>query len=117
MATKIPVGILGATGVVGQRFIQLLEDHPWFEVAWLAASERSAGLPYAEAAKWRLKTTIPSSIAKMKVSAADPDGAPKVIFLPWIQASPKNWSRALRPPDTRSSRTPARSACIRMFRW
>ena len=80
MATKIPVGILGATGVVGQRFIQLLEDHPWFEVAWLAASERSAGLPYAEAAKWRLKTPIPSSIAKMKVSAADPDGAPKVIF-------------------------------------
>lgn len=80
MATKIPVGILGATGVVGQRFIQLLEDHPWFEVAWLAASERSAGLPYAEAAKWRLKTAIPSSVAKMKVSAAEPDGAPKVIF-------------------------------------
>ena len=80
MATKIPVGILGATGVVGQRFIQLLEDHPWFEVAWLAASERSAGLPYAEAAKWRLKTPIPSSIAKMKVSAAEPEGAPKVIF-------------------------------------
>ena len=80
MATKIPVGILGATGVVGQRFIQLLEDHPWFEVAWLAASERSAGLPYGEAAKWRLKTTIPASIAKMRVSAAEPDGAPKVIF-------------------------------------
>jgi len=43
MANKIPVGILGATGLVGQRFIQLLEDHPWFEVAWVAASERSAG--------------------------------------------------------------------------
>ncbi len=44
---KIPVGILGATGMVGQRFIQLLESHPWFEVAWLAASERSYGKSYA----------------------------------------------------------------------
>ncbi|HET9695558.1 MAG TPA: aspartate-semialdehyde dehydrogenase [Terriglobales bacterium] len=80
MKSKIPVGILGATGVVGQRFIQLLEHHPWFEVAWLAASDRSAGLPYAEAAKWRLKTAIPSRVADMKVSPAVPDGAPKVIF-------------------------------------
>ena len=77
---KIPVGILGATGVVGQRFIQLLEHHPWFEVAWLAASDRSAGLPYGEAAKWRLKTALPAKIANMKVSPAVPDGAPKVIF-------------------------------------
>jgi len=77
---KVPVGILGATGVVGQRFIQLLEHHPWFEVAWLAASDRSAGLPYGEAAKWRLRTPLPEHIAKMKVSPASPDGAPKVIF-------------------------------------
>ena len=55
---KIPVGILGATGVVGQRFIQMLENHPWFEVAWLAASDRSAGQPYGDAAKWRLKTSL-----------------------------------------------------------
>jgi aspartate-semialdehyde dehydrogenase len=80
LTRKIPVGILGATGVVGQRFIQLLEHHPWFEVAWLAASDRSAGLPYAEAAKWRLKTAIPSKVAAMKVSPAGPEGAPKVIF-------------------------------------
>src|SRR3954452_795673 len=80
MATKIPVGILGATGVVGQRFIQLLETHPWFEVAWLAASERSAGLTYAEAAKWKMNTAIPERIAKMKVKDAQPDGAPKLIF-------------------------------------
>src|SRR3954467_4420812 len=79
-SSKIPVGILGATGVVGQRFIQLLENHPWFEVAWLAASDRSAGLPYAEAAKWRLKTAIPSKVANMIVSPAVPDKAPKVIF-------------------------------------
>lgn len=80
MSSKIPVGILGATGVVGQRFIQLLEGHPWFEVAWLAASDRSEGKPYAEAARWRLKTAIPSAVAKMRVSPATPDGAPKVIF-------------------------------------
>ncbi|HVZ17813.1 MAG TPA: aspartate-semialdehyde dehydrogenase [Terriglobales bacterium] len=77
---KLPVGILGATGVVGQRFIQLLEHHPWFEVAWLAASDRSAGLPYGEAAKWRLRTPIPERVAKMQVSPATPDGAPKTIF-------------------------------------
>ena len=80
MPNKIPVGILGATGIVGQRFIQLLEHHPWFEVAWLAASDRSEGKPYAEAARWRLKTSIPKNVAKMVVAPAKPDGAPKIIF-------------------------------------
>jgi len=80
MSNKLPVGILGATGVVGQRFIQMLEGHPWFEVAWLAASDRSEGRPYAEAARWRLKTAIPDNVAKMTVTAAQPDGAPKIIF-------------------------------------
>ena len=80
MSRKIPIGILGATGVVGQRFIQMLEHHPWFEVAWLAASDRSEGKPYAEAARWRLKTPIPAAVAKMQVSPATPDGAPKIIF-------------------------------------
>src|SRR5205823_1972920 len=81
MTARIPVGILGATGTVGQRFIQLLEDHPWFEVAWLAASDRSAGKPYAEAAKWRLNTPLPERIASMMVFAASSlEGAPKVIF-------------------------------------
>src|SRR5215472_17152247 len=77
---KIPVGILGATGVVGQRFIQLLEGHPWFEVAWLAASDRSEGKPYGEAVRWRLKTPVPEQIRNMQVSPAAPDGAPRVIF-------------------------------------
>ena len=77
---KIPIGILGATGMVGQRFIQLLEGHPWFEIAWLAASERSEGKSYADAVRWRMKTVLPERIAKMKVSPADPVGAPKVIF-------------------------------------
>jgi len=80
MTAKIPIGILGATGIVGQRFVQMLEHHPWFEVAWLAASDRSEGRPYGEAARWKLKTQIPSRIAEMRVSPATPDGAPKVIF-------------------------------------
>ncbi len=80
MQTKIPIGILGATGVVGQRFVQLLEHHPWFEVAWLAASDRSEGKLYGDAARWRLKTPLPSKVAGMRVSPAIPDGAPKVIF-------------------------------------
>jgi aspartate-semialdehyde dehydrogenase len=81
MTKKIPVGILGATGTVGQRFIQLLEAHPWFEIEWLAASDRSSGKSYAEAAKWNLNTPLPRRIAHMKVSPATPDGsAPKLIF-------------------------------------
>lgn len=77
---RTPVGILGATGVVGQRFIQLLENHPWFEVAWLAASDRSAGQAYGDAVRWRLKTPVPEHIRKMPVSPAGPEGAPRVIF-------------------------------------
>ena len=80
MSKKIPVGILGATGIVGQRFIQMLEHHPWFEVAWMAASDRSEGRAYVDAARWKLKTAIPAAIANMKVSPASPSGAPKVIF-------------------------------------
>jgi aspartate-semialdehyde dehydrogenase len=81
MTSKIPVGILGATGTVGQRFIQLLHEHPWFEITWLAASDRSAGKLYPEAAKWNLATPIPAKIAAMKVSAAAPDSStPKLVF-------------------------------------
>lgn len=78
---RIPVGILGATGMVGQRFIQLLEHHPWFEVSWIAASERSEGLAYAEAARWKMNTPVPGRIAKMTLaSAVTPPGHPRVIF-------------------------------------
>src|SRR6266849_323957 len=80
MTAKLPIGILGATGIVGQRFVQMLEHHPWCEGAWLAASDRSEGRLYAEAARWKLKTSIPSRVAEMRVSPATPDGAPKVIF-------------------------------------
>src|SRR5271169_4931244 len=77
---KLSVGILGATGVVGQRFIQMLESHPWFEVAWLAASDRSAGQTYGDAVRWRLKTPIPERVRQMPVSNGSPEGAPRVIF-------------------------------------
>jgi aspartate-semialdehyde dehydrogenase len=74
------IGILGATGMVGQRFIQLLEHHPWFEVAWLAASDRSSGKKYGDAVKWKLDTALPDRIANMTISPATPEDAPKVIF-------------------------------------
>ena len=80
MQTKYQIGILGATGMVGQRYIQLLENHPWFEITWLAASDRSSGKTYGEAAKWRLDTPLPDRIARMTVSPAEPEGAPKIIF-------------------------------------
>ena len=79
-ANRIPVGVLGATGIVGQRFLQMLERHPWFEVSWVAASERSEGRPYAEAVRWRLKTPIPPRIAELAVSPAKPEGAPRIVF-------------------------------------
>jgi aspartate-semialdehyde dehydrogenase len=66
--------------MVGQRFIQLLEGHPWFEITWLAASDRSSGKLYGEAAKWRLDTPLPERIAQMTVAAAEPEGAPKIVF-------------------------------------
>ena len=80
MKTRHKVGILGATGVIGQRFIQLLEEHPWFEIAWLAASDTSSGKTYGEAARWKLDTPLPKRIADMMVSPAGPEGAPSVIF-------------------------------------
>jgi len=80
MKKTFPIGILGATGMVGQRYIQLLERHPWFEVTWLAASDRSSGKTYGEAAKWRLDTPLPERIANMTVSPALPEGSPKIIF-------------------------------------
>lgn len=69
---KHRVAVLGATGAVGQAFIRLLANHPWFELAELAASERSAGKPYAEAAKWIGADWIPDSVAGMKVLPTDP---------------------------------------------
>jgi aspartate-semialdehyde dehydrogenase len=77
---KLPVGILGATGMVGQRFVQLLEHHPWFEITWLAASDRSSGKLYGDAVHWKLSTPLPHRIAQLRVSSATPAVAPHIIF-------------------------------------
>jgi aspartate semialdehyde dehydrogenase (EC 1.2.1.11) len=66
------VAILGATGAVGQRFVQLLENHPWFEIECLAASERSVGKKYKDARPWRLDTEIPKDLAEKEVLPMDP---------------------------------------------
>jgi aspartate-semialdehyde dehydrogenase len=70
--SKRSVAILGATGAVGQAFVRLLADHPWFDVVALAASERSAGKPYAEAARWVGDDAMPERVASMPVMACDP---------------------------------------------
>ncbi|MCE1189147.1 MAG: aspartate-semialdehyde dehydrogenase [Ignavibacteria bacterium] len=80
MSTKIPVGILGATGSVGQKFIQLLENHEYFEVVEVAASDRSAGKTYKQAVNWILSTPIPESIAKLTVKSCEGKFESKLLF-------------------------------------
>ena len=77
---SIPVGILGATGAVGQQFIALLANHPWFTVEWLGASQRSEGKAYRDAAAWRLADRLPDDVASRVVDAATPGRAPKLVF-------------------------------------
>lgn len=75
------VGILGATGAVGQRLIQLLDPHPDFEISALTASDESAGKPYRKAAKWRISTPIPENVAGITVAETDPDAIDDVDLL------------------------------------
>src|SRR5206468_9863083 len=77
---RIDVGILGATGMVGQQFVALLAAHPWFRVGWLGASQRSEGKPYREAAAWRLQAPPADGVADLTVDAATPGRAPKLVF-------------------------------------
>jgi len=78
--TKYRVGILGATGMVGQRFVQLLENHPQFEITALAASDRSAGKTYLEATPWKLATAIPEAVKDIVVQAIEPPLDCDLIF-------------------------------------
>src|ERR1041384_8151752 len=80
MNRKFRVGILGATGVVGQRFIQLLQNHPQFEVTALAASDRSQGKTYAEACAWRLPGDMPDAVKQIVVQAPAPPLDCDLIF-------------------------------------
>ncbi|HVR44054.1 MAG TPA: aspartate-semialdehyde dehydrogenase [Thermoanaerobaculia bacterium] len=78
--TRIPVAVLGATGSVGQRFVQRLENHPWFRLHEVVASERSAGKPFAEAADWKLDTPLPDAAAGLTVKALDADLESTLVF-------------------------------------
>lgn len=80
MPERIEVGVLGATGMVGQQFISRLANHPWFRLSWLAASERSEGKRYADAAPWRLATPMPEAVRDMTVDGCVPGRGPKVVF-------------------------------------
>ena len=77
---SISVGILGATGMVGQQFIALLAAHPWFKVEWLGASHRSEGKAFRDAAAWRLSHHLPDDVARRTVEAATPGRAPRLVF-------------------------------------
>ncbi len=80
METRIKVGILGATGTVGQRFVQLLDNHPWFEVNFLGASERSTQKIYQEVCSWKLSGPIPERIRELKVEEAVPGADARIMF-------------------------------------
>ena len=77
---KVDVGVLGATGMVGQQFLVELGAHPWFNLTWLGASERSAGKRFAEATSWRLPTPMPAGAADLLVDHVTPGRAPRVLF-------------------------------------
>jgi aspartate-semialdehyde dehydrogenase len=80
MQTRIEVGILGATGMVGQHFIKFLQGNPWFELKWLGASDRSAGKKYEDAMTWHLSGGTPDSVAGLTVEECKPGNAPRLLF-------------------------------------
>lgn len=77
---QIEVGVLGATGAVGQEFIAQLATHPWFKLTWVAASHRSEGRRYADATSWRLPTPCPDDVSEMVVDSVTPGRAPRLVF-------------------------------------
>lgn len=95
---KIPVAVLGATGAVGQRFIQLLADHPWFEIVALAASERSAGQRYVDAANWVIPGDPPAAIGEMIVSPLETNLPARLLF----SALPSDVAREMEPQFARA---------------
>ena len=80
MNPRIEVGILGATGMVGQEFVTFLEGHPWFDITWVGASDRSAGKRYSEATTWRLDGEMPAGVENMQVEECKPGHAPRLVF-------------------------------------
>jgi len=80
MRARIPIAVLGATGTVGQKFVRLLADHPWFEIAALAASDQSAGRPYGEVVRWREPVPLPERLAGMTITRCTPPLPGRVAF-------------------------------------
>jgi aspartate-semialdehyde dehydrogenase len=80
MNSGIPVGVLGATGAVGQKFVKLLENHPWFELAEVAASERSAGKRYGDVVAWKQNTAIPEGARGLEVRPCEPGLKCRIVF-------------------------------------
>lgn len=80
MQTRIEVGILGATGMVGQHFIKFLQGNPWFDLKWLGASDRSAGRKYGDAMTWHLAGGVPETVADLTVEESKPGNAPRLLF-------------------------------------
>src|SRR5215471_19809837 len=80
MQTRIEVGILGATGMVGQHFIKFLQGHPWFDLKWVGASDRSAGKKYKDAMTWHLAGGPPESVQDLTVEDSKPGNAPRLLF-------------------------------------
>lgn len=93
MMNKIPIAIFGATGIVGQRFIQLLQGHPWFEISALVASDRSAGRTYREACNWVLEGDPPESVLDQVVQPLNSDPQAKLVF----SALPSSIAREVEP--------------------
>jgi aspartate-semialdehyde dehydrogenase len=80
MQTRIEVGILGATGMVGQHFIRFLQGHPWFDITWLGASDRSAGKKYSDAMTWHSAGLAPAAVRDLTIEECKPGNAPRLLF-------------------------------------
>ncbi len=79
MVDKIKVAVLGSTGLVGQRFIQILSDHPWFEVVYVAASEANVGRKYGDVVTWLMETPLPENISELEIQSSRPELIPRNI--------------------------------------
>lgn len=95
---KIPAAVLGATGMVGQRFVQLLADHPWFEMTSVAASERRVGLRYGETCHWVLDSDMSEKVSELIVQPTQPGLEARIVF----SALPAEWAREVEPEFART---------------
>jgi aspartate-semialdehyde dehydrogenase len=100
MKEKIPVAVLAATGSVGQRFIQLLDNHPWFQVVAVTGSDRSIGQPYAKVCRWLLADPIPQSVRELVVLPSDPSSTKSIPLV--FSALPADIAKEVEPEFARA---------------